>query len=121
VERRRVLSSRDAAPTFDFESFRRRDRSTVSYVFIAPSIAISLDVASSSTPRAFDSIRRAMVPALASRAEARHTPTRAMPARARRSIETSRARELLLAIDESFASPEAFATARFDPREDAEW
>jgi hypothetical protein len=44
-----------------------------------------------------------------------------MPARARRSIETSRARELLLAIDESFASPEAFATARFDPREDAEW
>jgi hypothetical protein len=51
----------------------------------------------------------------------RHTPTRAMPARARRSIEISRARELLVAIDESFASPEAFATARFDASKDAEW
>jgi len=44
-----------------------------------------------------------------------------MPARARRSIEISRARELLVAIDESFASPEAFATARFDASKDAEW
>ena len=74
-------------------------------------MAISLDFATSSTSRAVDSTR---VGARIGRAPSGHTPTRAMPARARRSIEISRARELLVAIDESFASPEAFATARFD-------
>jgi len=39
----------------------------------------------------------------------------------RGSIERARARELLIAIDASFASPDAFASARADGSKDAEW